>query len=345
MKAASPYRVDGRNSSVPPDRTRKPHQFSEDRMQHALRFSRSARSRQSAADEKTEKPLGRSRQSVASESEADGLLMHKISRSWSFVHRLGLPTAARAIWGFYGHRLGLADRAKPSRLGVPGSTRPVWLRPGTTDWHVYEQIFVRRDYDLSPLPQFANLQRRYQHILDSGKHPLIIDCGANTGLSTIWFKSAFPAATVHAIEPDGANFQMLKRNIAGCADISAERAGVWDRKAMLVVANPDDDEWSFQMTECNDASRRTKTPAVTIAEILRDRPDGEPFIVKIDIEGGERELFRSNTEWLDRVPLVIIELHDWQQPWNGLSNTFFSAASRRARDYVFRAENLFCFLH
>jgi len=33
-------------------------------------------------------------------------------------------------------------------------------------------------------------------------------------------------------------------------------------------------------------------------------------VVKIDIEGGERQLFASGTSWIDKFPLMIIELPD-----------------------------------
>ena len=37
-------------------------------------------------------------------------------------------------------------------------------------------------------------------------------------------------------------------------------------------------------------------------------------LIKIDIEGGESELFEKNIEWIEKFPLIIIELHDWMLP-------------------------------
>lgn len=67
----------------------------------------------------------------------------------------------------------------------------------------------------------------------------------------------------------------------------------------------------------------------------------EPYIAKIDIEGGEEALFSCDTEWVDRFPLLIIELHDWLLPRSGSSRNFLSCVARRDRDFVYLGENVF----
>lgn len=51
---------------------------------------------------------------------------------------------------------------------------------------------------------------------------------------------------------------------------------------------------------------------VSLDEIIKDygKMGFIPFIVKIDIEGYEQELFSSNIDWIDNIPVIIIELHD-----------------------------------
>ena len=47
--------------------------------------------------------------------------------------------------------------------------------------------------------------------------------------------------------------------------------------------------------------------------------------MKIDIEGGEKELFSHNTEWLAKAGTLIVELHDRFKP--GCKQTFLDAVS------------------
>jgi len=66
-----------------------------------------------------------------------------------------------------------------------------------------------------------------------------------------------------------------------------------------------------------------------------------PFIAKIDIEGGEADLFTPPTDWVDQFPLMIVELHDWLMPGQGTSRTFLQCVAGRDRDFVHIGENVF----
>jgi hypothetical protein len=67
----------------------------------------------------------------------------------------------------------------------------------------------------------------------------------------------------------------------------------------------------------------------------------QPFLVKIDIEGAEQDLFSCNVEWIEKFPILIIELHDWLLPSQGTSRNFLKAIAPLDRDFVFFGENIF----
>jgi len=80
------------------------------------------------------------------------------------------------------------------RCGKPVSVRlarnPVWLRPWTSDYAAYQQVFREQEY--------AGVE--------GISHPrIVIDCGANIGLASIYFLNRFPECTVLAVEPDPEN--------------------------------------------------------------------------------------------------------------------------------------------
>jgi hypothetical protein len=79
---------------------------------------------------------------------------------------------------------------------------------------------------------------------------------------------------------------------------------------------------------------------VTISSVVADHHDCEPFLIKIDIEGFESDLFSANTEWVDCFPVIIIELHDWMLPGDCNSRNFLQAIAGRSRDFILRGENV-----
>ncbi|MGJ4892997.1 FkbM family methyltransferase [Bradyrhizobium sp. HKCCYLRH3099] len=96
------------------------------------------------------------------------------------------------------------------------SSHPLFARRGTSDLWVFNQIFVQREY----------------RCLDNLTNPsLIVDLGANVGYSSAYFLSHFPKSYVIAVEPDPANFEILRRNLRPYSGrYKAVQAAVWPRK-------------------------------------------------------------------------------------------------------------------
>ena len=83
---------------------------------------------------------------------------------------------------------------KEINILVPGYKYPIVLRRASSDIKVFEQGIVAKDYDIS-LPRF--------------QPKLIIDGGANIGLTSIFFARKFPEALIIAVEPEEKNYQLL----------------------------------------------------------------------------------------------------------------------------------------
>lgn len=176
--------------------------------------------------------------------------------------------------------------------GLTGGS--VFLRPGTADQIVYDEIFVAKEYDID---------------LDD---PLfIVDAGAHIGLSSVFFASKYPEATVVAIEPEPSNFNILCRNAQNYKNIKPIRAGLWSRKAHLRIQDSNVATWSFRVSE--DLSGQG-IPAVGLRDVMSDFNAAQIDVLKIDIEGSELEVLNHYHSWIDAVRVLIIELHDGFQP-------------------------------
>ena len=206
------------------------------------------------------------------------------------------------------------------------------------DVSVVRQIFVQEDYAVESQDHAAALQRFYDSILESGRRPLIIDCGGNTGLATRYFAETYPGATVVCVEPEEKNMAMARLNNPE-TEVSFLLAGIGNSDARADIVDPGQGNWAYR-TETSDTG---KTQIISVNSILGDPQyqDCTPFIIKIDIEGFEENLFEKNTEWLDVCPLLIIELHDWMLPKQATSHNFLQAISQKNRDFIYRNENVF----
>ena len=207
----------------------------------------------------------------------------------------------------------------------------------TVDWHVVQQIFSGNDYGFEALARCEELDAHYRNLVASNKLPFILDCGANSGMATRFFKETYPRAEVVAVEPDADNLRLAQANNAG-EGVEFLLAGIGSSDSRGHLVDEGKGNWAYQMLDDPDGP----VEIVSINTVLaRNGPSSVPFIVKIDIEGFERNLFSENTEWIDRFPVLIIELHDWMLPRTANSRNFLQQISRLDRDFVYRGENVF----
>ncbi len=227
--------------------------------------------------------------------------------------------------------LGLSDglafwwKAKRKTFGEIRAAR--WgtsfhLRPQTTDYDTYEHVFVLKEYDF-PIPFEPRL---------------IVDGGANIGMSAIYFARRFPQATIVAVEPDPDNYALLRHNTRDFSKVDCCQAGLWSAPGYLRIKDRSADANSYQVEHTDHAGADT-LEALSIGEILKKSGETTLDIVKLDIEGAEREIFQRGYEsWLPHTKLLIVELHDRMVP--GCSKALFEAVSKYDFDCETRWENL-----
>jgi FkbM family methyltransferase len=207
------------------------------------------------------------------------------------------------------------------------------------DWGAIHQVFHCLDYRVDMWAQGKALAGFYTaHARD--KIPLIIDAGANIGASCVYFSTAYPESLVIAIEPEKHNCELLRLNCDG-RRIEIHEAALGARPGKLYLQDPGLSSWGFRVGE----QGTYPVDVITVDQLLKSKTAGAhiPFILKIDIEGGEQALFDAECPWLAQFPLVVIELHDWMLPGIGSSNNFFRRLAGHNFDILQRGENMFCF--
>ena len=208
------------------------------------------------------------------------------------------------------------------------------------DRGVIQQIFVNEDYRISHWVQGRSLIDYYLNKKNEGVIGLIVDAGANIGASSVYFSKSYPASVVLAIEPERSNSSLLRVNVDKL-NVSVVDAAIGCECCTMFLQDPGQGDWAYRVGEVGDLSVKVISP-VEVMSLVKDQ-NTCPLIFKVDIEGGESNLFRDNFEWVDSFPLIIIELHDWMLPFQGTSRYFFKAITAYDFDFVYRGENIFCF--
>ncbi len=210
-------------------------------------------------------------------------------------------------------------------------------------WHgedglTIQQCFTEAQYELPPGPHADAVQRLYETIVAAGRTPLIFDCGANIGASVLWFAARYPKAHIVGVEPAAENFELLSQNTVDL-DVDLRQAAVAaeDRQGFLV------NKFGGNMGFCvTDDGSGTPISLLSIGTLLHSKPDDRftPFVLKIDIEGGEKALFEGDTAALDAFPVLLIEPHDWMLPGEGTSKPFFRFHAATGREFLMKQETV-----
>jgi len=177
--------------------------------------------------------------------------------------------------------------------------------------YMINEIFVHNCYNFMP----------------NKKNPFIIDCGANIGLSTIWFKTIYPTAKILAFEPSSA-YKYLKKNTAHLKKIELRKEAVGNRKGKIFLYEEQGKEGSLltsiSLLRFNDFKnkkpKQTEVKCIKLSNIIIGKKQID--LLKLDIEGAEYEVINDLwvNEKLQYIDNMIIEFHNDSKDFGELNN-------------------------
>jgi hypothetical protein len=171
----------------------------------------------------------------------------------------------------------------------------------------------------------------------------IIDVGANIGLSSRALVDAFPSArVVIGIEAEKENYLVLEKNYRlwesamvtasshermyrAIYAIASASAGAYDSArgiSRLPGGTSASGIFSFLGGLDSGINQRDaelgeialiqhSNSRTCVSDILKNYPTrAMRVVVKVDIEGGEEDLFSGNTDWLEQTVFLTVEVHD-----------------------------------
>lgn len=139
------------------------------------------------------------------------------------------------------------------------------------------------------------------------KEPIIIDCGANIGLATIYFKQKHPSAQIICFEPDPDIFKVLKHNIENLhlKNIELHNKAVWIDDKVIHFRKEGGFGGRLPLNIDINQVDIIKVNAIKLSNYL----DRNINLLKIDIEGAEVDVLKSIEKKLSNVLNIFIEYH------------------------------------
>jgi FkbM family methyltransferase len=236
-----------------------------------------------------------------------------------YVRWFGPASGVRA---FAQENIGKAPRL--ATLRPRGRAHTLSLRLGSSDIRTFRKVLVDLEYEL-PV---------------SFEPKTIIDAGANVGLSAVYFASRYPAAQIVAIEPERSNFELLVKNVAPFPHVSCWRKALVGTPRTVDIVDTGEGFWAFQAAPPGSERRPhvDEVDGVTVSDVMRTCGWEHVDLLKLDIEGSEKEVFEAARPWIDKVDVIVAELHDALR--RGCSLAFYTATASFRREFH-KGENVF----
>lgn len=143
--------------------------------------------------------------------------------------------------------------------------------------------------------------------------PVILDLGANIGLSVLYFKKHYPGAQITAVEPLNANLKLLELNVFenNLSDVNIFPVAVAPRAGQLTLHTDTENNWHSTASVIPGNWTKTQTTttkeveAVTLSSLITQPID----LLKLDIEGAEQSVLLEALPKLNLVKQILCEFH------------------------------------
>lgn len=157
---------------------------------------------------------------------------------------------------------------------------------------LFKEIFLSKEY----------------YFKSQKKNPKIIDCGANIGMSVIYFKFLYPHCSIVAFEPNPIAFSLLKKNVIqnNLLDVDLKNVCLSSVEGSIEFFTGDNLLVASTVHE-RGGEKKLIIKSVHLSDYIKNDID----LIKIDIEGSEPEVLKDlvSTRKIIFPERYIIEYH------------------------------------
>jgi FkbM family methyltransferase len=181
--------------------------------------------------------------------------------------------------------------------------------------HNFRGITLKSNYSNSVFEYLSEeiFSQQVYYFQTENKQPIIVDVGANIGLSSLYFKKLYPFCKIVAIEPDPDNFKLLTANLCD-EDVTLIQVAASNFKGKMPFYTNADIDYTLPVTSLykNEFSNKEiEVEVIDFAEMISSFEEID--LCKIDVEGEESNIIDSllKDQYLTKIKEYIIEYHSW----------------------------------
>ena len=170
-------------------------------------------------------------------------------------------------------------------------------------------------------------------VLKTPRFDFIIDAGGYIGTAAIALARMFPSATIVSIEPSTQNFALLCQNVEAFPNIIPLNMALLGTTRQAELRDRGTGEMCYTVFSATLNAPGTKllhsAMGTTVDELMVLHSKSGVDILKLDIEGSEKEVLHHSRSWIGQVGILVAELHDRINP--GCSDVFNAATEKMER--------------
>ncbi len=153
-----------------------------------------------------------------------------------------------------------------------------------------------------------------EYVFPPTEPKVVLDIGANIGITSILMANHYPDAIIYAIEPDPENFQILKLNVKDYPNVTPMMMALGEKtesRKLWPSDNPTNHGgFSLHPEHGCDKTAEPKNVACVAINTFIEQIGGKVDIIKIDCEGSEFEIINGMMDkQLAHVSFIFGELH------------------------------------
>lgn len=183
----------------------------------------------------------------------------------------------------------------------PVNGNPIHYRSGSSDTNLVYDILIKQGH------------KAEYWIPEAVQPEVILDIGANIGLTAVYFAMRYPNARIYSFEPVEENYKLLQKNTQAFENVTTLNYALGDTDGTLTFYASDDTKnfGGGSLHEIGvDTGRQQLISVKETSSALKELGIHKADLIKIDTEGAEYEIFRSmdpaiykDAQW------IIGELH------------------------------------